>query len=177
MVNDTCNLYKNCKICGKTKYYTRFASSGRKKSKRKSYCHECKYFKRNGSKNIFDTQILEKSSITVGVKYKSMKRVFYRVPYEDAVRMVEERTAGIVNSTLIHLFNCKRTFKSMVLERDKFICKYCTGYGDTIDHVIPKSKGGKTTFLNCVCACRKCNKEKGNLQLEEFLIRLNARGI
>lgn len=169
MKGDYCNLYKTCSICGRTKYHTRFASNGRDKSRRKSYCHECKYFKRNGSKNIFDTQVLEKSSITVGVKYKSQKRLFYRVSYEDAVRMVTERTAGIVNRTLIHLFNSKRTFKSMVLERDEYICNYCKGFGNTIDHLIPKSKGGKTTFSNCVCACEKCNKEKGNLSIDEFL--------
>ncbi|MBG9445583.1 hypothetical protein ABE66_13205 [Cytobacillus firmus] len=83
--------------------------------------------------------------------------------------MVTERTAGIVNPTLIHLFNSKRTFKSMVLERDEYICNYCKGFGNTIDHLIPKSKGGKTTFSNCVCACEKCNKEKGNLSIKEFL--------
>lgn len=83
--------------------------------------------------------------------------------------MVEERTAGIVNSTLIHLFNSEVTFKELVLERDGYVCEYCRGFGDTIDHVIPKSKYGKTTFSNCVCACKKCNVEKGNLSMEEFL--------
>ncbi|WP_427036597.1 HNH endonuclease [Cytobacillus pseudoceanisediminis] len=167
MVNDTCNLYKTCKICGRTKYHTRFASNGREKGKRKSYCHECKIFKRKGLKNIFDIKKLEKSNITVGIKYKSKKRVFYRVSYEDAVKMVQQRTAGIVNSTLIHLFT--ETFKEMVLKRDGYICNYCGGFGDTIDHVIPKSKGGKNNFLNCVCACGNCNKEKGNLSVYEFL--------
>ena len=164
-----CKLFKYCSICGKLKHHSKFASNGRDRSKRKSYCHECKYFKRKGSKNIFDIKTLENSNITVAIKYKSQKRVLYRVPYVDAVRMVEERTAGIVNSTLIHLFNCEVTFKELILKRDGYVCEYCNGFGNTIDHVIPISKGGKTTYSNCVCACKKCNEEKGNLSLEEFL--------
>ena len=32
----------------------------------------------------------------------------------------------------------------------------------TIDHIIPTSKGGKTSFENCITACKPCNNEKGN---------------
>jgi hypothetical protein len=101
----------------------------------------------------------------VAVKIKSKKRVFYRVSYENAIRMVIDRTAGIVNSTLIHEFN----IRGIILERDGFICKYCGGIGNTIDHIIPKSKGGVTTFTNCVCACERCNRKKGSLSLREFM--------
>lgn len=169
LIGDYCEMYKLCSICGRLKYHTRFASNGRDKSRRKSYCHECKYFKRKGSKDIFNTQLLGEATIRIGLKFKTKRRVFYTVPYEDAVRMVEERTAGIVNSTLIHLFNTKVTFKEMVLKKDGYVCKYCNGFGNTIDHVVPISKGGKTTFSNCVCACENCNKEKGNLSVEEFM--------
>lgn len=169
MIGAYCKLFKYCSICCRLKHHSKFASNGRDRSKRKSYCHECKYFKRKGSKNIFNIQALENSNITVAIKYKSKKRGFYLVPYVDAVRMVEERTVGIVNSTLIHLFNSEVTFKELVLKRDGYVCKYCNRFGDTIDHVIAKSKGGKTSFSNCVCACEKCNKEKGNLSLDEFL--------
>lgn len=51
-----------------------------------------------------------------------------------------------------------------VMVRDGFTCQYC---GDakkrlTIDHVIPKSRGGKTIFENCVGACKKCNSKKSD---------------
>ncbi|MGE7649193.1 HNH endonuclease [Peribacillus frigoritolerans] len=165
MLGDFCKLYKACSICGRLKHFTKFASNGRGKSRRKSYCHECKYFKRNGSKDIFNVQILEKSSIAVAVKTKSKKRVFYSVLYEDAIRMVIDRTAGIVNSSLIHQFD----IRGIVLDRDGFICEYCGGIGNTIDHIIPKSKGGLTSYTNCVCSCKRCNSKKGSLSLREFL--------
>ena len=53
--------------------------------------------------------------------------------------------------------------KRNVLIRDHFKCAYC-GAGKeklSIDHIIPKSKGGKMTFENCVAACRVCNLKKG----------------
>jgi 5-methylcytosine-specific restriction endonuclease McrA len=55
-----------------------------------------------------------------------------------------------------------------VLVRDGFKCVYCGNYGTTIDHVIPQSKGGPTSYENCVAACSKCNSEKDDLSLEEI---------
>ncbi len=51
-----------------------------------------------------------------------------------------------------------------VLERDKNLCQYCNYKGDelTIDHIIPKSRGGKDTWENLVAACVRCNIKKGN---------------
>lgn len=53
-----------------------------------------------------------------------------------------------------------------VFLRDKWTCQYC---GDifrtpelTFDHVIPRSRGGGTTWENIVAACQDCNLEKGN---------------
>jgi len=53
--------------------------------------------------------------------------------------------------------------KRNVMVRDGFVCAYC-GSNDslTIDHVLPASRGGKSTFENCVTACKKCNSKKGN---------------
>jgi hypothetical protein len=91
------------------------------------------------------------------------------ISYEQAILMVEEGVAGIKNETLIHLLYDWKTFRKMILSRDKNICLYCGGYGDTIDHIIPKSQGGLSIFSNCVCACQQCNREKGDLSFEEFL--------
>jgi 5-methylcytosine-specific restriction endonuclease McrA len=59
-----------------------------------------------------------------------------------------------------------RFSKHNVFLRDGYICQYC---GDdvnkktaTLDHVLPVSHGGKTTFENTVCACSDCNASKGN---------------
>ena len=59
-----------------------------------------------------------------------------------------------------------RYSKHNVFLRDGYTCQYC---GDdvsrktaTLDHVLPVSHGGKTTFENTVCACATCNANKGN---------------
>ena len=47
--------------------------------------------------------------------------------------------------------------------RDRFTCQYCGSRDDlTFDHVIPRSKGGRTTWENVVAACAPCNLKKGN---------------
>jgi len=46
--------------------------------------------------------------------------------------------------------------------RDAFTCQYCTHETDlTFDHVIPRSRGGRTTWENIVTACARCNLAKG----------------
>ena len=54
--------------------------------------------------------------------------------------------------------------KKNVLIRDGFRCAYCGSakFRLTTDHIIPKSKGGKSTFENCVAACKPCNTKKGD---------------
>ena len=53
--------------------------------------------------------------------------------------------------------------KKNILVRDGFKCAYCgTRTRDlTLDHIIPKSRGGKSTFENCVACCKACNHKKG----------------
>ena len=46
--------------------------------------------------------------------------------------------------------------------RDSFACQYCTATSDlTFDHVVPRSRGGRTTWENIVAACAPCNLRKG----------------
>lgn len=59
-----------------------------------------------------------------------------------------------------------RFSKNNVFLRDNFCCQYCgitvTKASATLDHVLPISHGGKTTFENTVTACALCNARKGN---------------
>lgn len=52
--------------------------------------------------------------------------------------------------------------KRGVLSRDDHKCAYCDGNADTVDHVIPRSRGGKSDWLNLVAACKACNNKKSN---------------
>ncbi|WP_229752892.1 HNH endonuclease [Deinococcus aerophilus] len=55
-----------------------------------------------------------------------------------------------------------------VLRRDTFACQYCGSEGDlTLDHVMPRSRGGRHNWDNVVTACRGCNQRKGNRTPDE----------
>ncbi len=45
----------------------------------------------------------------------------------------------------------------------------------TLDHIIPKSQGGKYDINNLVCACRSCNAKRGSADAQEFLRTVAAR--
>jgi 5-methylcytosine-specific restriction endonuclease McrA len=47
-------------------------------------------------------------------------------------------------------------------------CAYCGRRADTIDHVVPRSRGGGHTWENCVAACRLCNSKKADRLLGEL---------
>ncbi|MFT7032165.1 MAG: 5-methylcytosine-specific restriction endonuclease McrA [Cyclobacteriaceae bacterium] len=50
-----------------------------------------------------------------------------------------------------------------ILKRDAHKCQYCGTTKDlTLDHLIPRSKGGKSTWKNLVTACKRCNSRKGD---------------
>ena len=87
-----------------------------------------------------------------------------------------EKTIKIVVPKVLRLLNMVKSIfknevpfsKRNVFSRDGYICQYCGKYIQkksralTLDHVIPVSRGGKDSFLNCVCSCRECNEFKGN---------------
>lgn len=53
--------------------------------------------------------------------------------------------------------------KRNVMVRDRYQCCYCgTNKNLTIDHIIPASRGGKSSFENCITACKSCNNKKGS---------------
>lgn len=58
-----------------------------------------------------------------------------------------------------------------ILLRDRNICQYCAvkfpASELTLDHIHPKSKGGKETWQNLVAACKPCNRKKADKTLEE----------
>lgn len=59
-----------------------------------------------------------------------------------------------------------------VFARDGHKCQYCGAEAESIDHVIPKSRGGRHAWDNVVAACRACNFHKRDRLLEEIGMRL-----
>ena len=57
--------------------------------------------------------------------------------------------------------------RSKMLDRDLYTCGYCGQWGNTVDHIMPQSRGGKYTWMNTITACRKCNNVKADRTPEE----------
>ena len=68
-----------------------------------------------------------------------------------------------------------------IFKRDRFTCQYCgaqPGTEDlTIDHVLPKSRGGISSWTNCVLACSDCNHRKADRTPEEARMPLKQQPV
>ncbi len=103
---------------------------------------------------------------------------------EAAQQRLRSCTASFVAPLVIRLVKYIRIPRRMrlpcsrrgVLIRDRDTCQYCgiqPGRSQlTIDHVLPRSKGGDTTWENVVTACRDCNRKKGGRTPEEAYMPL-----
>ena len=74
------------------------------------------------------------------------------------------------------VFSRKNLFK-----RDRYTCQYCGKQPGpdalTIDHIVPRSKGGTSTWENCVLACIECNKQKADLSLDKCGLKLRKKPV
>jgi 5-methylcytosine-specific restriction endonuclease McrA len=72
-----------------------------------------------------------------------------------------------------------RFTRQNVFDRDRNTCQYCGQRFDrrdlNIDHVVPRQRGGLTTWTNVVCSCVACNRRKGSRTPEEAGMRLVRR--
>ena len=59
-----------------------------------------------------------------------------------------------------------------VLVRDRHRCGYCGAHATTVDHLLPQSRGGDSTWLNTVAACASCNHRKAARTPGEARMRL-----
>jgi 5-methylcytosine-specific restriction endonuclease McrA len=64
----------------------------------------------------------------------------------------------------------RKITRKAVLARDSWTCQYCGSRkpGLTVDHIIPRSRGGKSVWENIVASCAPCNRRKGNLLPREI---------
>jgi 5-methylcytosine-specific restriction endonuclease McrA len=96
---------------------------------------------------------LHSERLSVEVPSVVRLRYYVRVPYQ--------RVAALSRRAVFH--------------RDHSRCQYCSGAAESIDHVIPRSRGGTHTWDNVVAACRRCNSTKGDRLLSETAMSLRTR--
>jgi len=69
-----------------------------------------------------------------------------------------------------------RVNRQRIFKRDDYQCGYCGSQRDlTIDHILPRSRGGKNTWTNLVTCCSKCNLKKGNKTPDEANMKLKKK--
>ncbi len=65
--------------------------------------------------------------------------------------------------------------RKAIFARDHGRCQYCGSPAESIDHVIPRSRGGEHTWTNVVACCRRCNTTKANRLLSEGSMVLRSK--
>lgn len=90
-----------------------------------------------------------------------------------------------IPKVLILKYYVKLPFKKVapsrknIFKRDKYACQYCgidlCDKTATVDHMIPRSKGGGSTWTNMVAACKDCNLFKGNRTPKEAKMELKSK--
>ncbi|HWC32793.1 MAG TPA: HNH endonuclease [Actinomycetota bacterium] len=70
----------------------------------------------------------------------------------------------------------RKISRRALFARDGWRCQYCGNEGGklTLDHVVPRSRGGESVWENVVTSCAPCNLRKGNRTAEEAGMRLHA---
>ncbi len=89
---------------------------------------------------------------------------------EDATKAIHTIASRFPMPSIIRLFQyVNLPYRGVILsrqnvfKRDSSRCQYCGAGRDlTLDHVLPRSKGGKTSWDNLITACKSCNSRKGD---------------
>ena len=90
--------------------------------------------------------VLHSAGAEVAIPSVIRLRTYVRVPYRARVPMT----------------------RAALMHRDRYRCGYCGGKAETIDHVIPRSRGGEHSWENCVASCAPCNHRKADKMLAEL---------
>lgn len=138
----------------------------------------CQFCKEENGENLYffkwvNVPILEhhekEKERNIYTMWDKEKQTQFWIKEKDARTLIEEQMAMVIEPYTIHVPYNQKEFWAYIRHRDNWTCHYCGKYGDTVDHIIPRSKGGMSTPLNCVCACHKCNEKKSNLEKEQFV--------
>lgn len=123
---------------------------------------------------------LKKTILVLNATYEPL----HQTSGKRAVVLVLKEKAHIVSSRTIRLKNyvkvpqakmvAGKPTRTLILKRDGHTCQYCDYKGPnlTIDHILPKSRGGQDTWQNLVTSCLDCNNCKDNRTPEEWAMAL-----
>nr|WP_318014264.1 HNH endonuclease [Geodermatophilus sp. YIM 151500] len=97
-------------------------------------------------------------------------------PVDSAADVVHAETISLLVPVVVRLTRYVRVpypasvplSRRAVFTRDGQTCVYCGGSATSIDHVVPRSRGGTHTWDNVVAACRRCNHTKADRSLAEL---------
>ena len=95
--------------------------------------------------------------------------------FKEKAKVISSSVIRLVNYVIIPFRRMTNMYptRNLIYKRDKNKCQYCGSTKSlTIDHVIPKSKGGEDTWENLVVACSSCNVKKGDKLLEQTNMKL-----
>jgi len=103
---------------------------------------------------------LGKAEMIEVMEGKAIQSITSSFPFPSIVRLssfVHKRRKGIMLS------------RKNILKRDNYQCQYCgsRSAGMTVDHIVPKMRGGRDAWDNLVAACIRCNNKKGNMTPDE----------
>jgi 5-methylcytosine-specific restriction endonuclease McrA len=98
--------------------------------------------------------------------------------FKEKAKLISKRVIRLVNFVRIPFTRLadQTPTRNMIYKRDGHSCQYCGSTRNlTIDHVIPRSKGGQDTWENLVSCCDKCNVSKGDKYLRETNMKLRSK--
>lgn len=110
-------------------------------------------------------------SVELSYKNENKYQAFSIKEIDDIIEQINNNCDGYYNNKEIFNSLCRvergkvtNAIRKSIYERDNYKCLKCGKMNDLeIDHIIPISKGGKSTMDNLQTLCHKCNKAKGNI--------------
>lgn len=94
-------------------------------------------------------EVLQRNDANTKIFIKGVK-----TPYTMIVKLIKF-IRGLYNRGVV-------ISKKNILIRDNYVCAYCGEKATEVEHIIPKSKGGKITWENAVASCSLCNRKKAD---------------
>jgi 5-methylcytosine-specific restriction endonuclease McrA len=111
------------------------------------------------------------------VRLINRRRAVKLIYLDKASEIIPDKVVQLKNFLMKKPFPLKYSKRSIFI-RDAYTCQYCgaslSHSKATIDHIVPRYRGGKSSFGNCVTACARCNTEKGHKPLAELKNKLRV---